>query len=103
MNSITELNNLIYTGAKLVGGKVEFPLKNKIRKSKPGWEIRLEKKDKKSATTSKHDKTEEKYEMLGRRGKSNSATIKDTTRRDKSEGKGERRRTKKIPRQDQKI
>ena len=41
-NNITELNNLIYTGAKLVDEKVVFPLKNKIKMAKPRLEIRLE-------------------------------------------------------------
>ena len=37
-----ELNNLIYTGAKLVCDKISVPLKNMNRHSKPGWEIQLE-------------------------------------------------------------
>ena len=38
---ITELNELIDTGAKLICEKIGVPLKN-TEKSKPGWEIRLE-------------------------------------------------------------
>ena len=41
-NNITELNDLIYVGAKLVCEKVRIPLKTTDRKSKPGWELRLE-------------------------------------------------------------
>ena len=41
-NSITELNDLIYVGAKLICEKIGVPLKTTDRKSKPGWELRLE-------------------------------------------------------------
>ena len=41
-NYITEVNELIYAGAKLVCGKIGIPLKSKKKKSKPEWEIRLE-------------------------------------------------------------
>ena len=41
-NNITELNELIYAGVKLVCEKIGIPSKNKKKKSKPGWEIRLE-------------------------------------------------------------
>ena len=38
-NYITELNELIYAGAKLVFEKIEIPSKSTKKKSKPGWEI----------------------------------------------------------------
>ena len=38
-NNITELNEHIYSGAKFVCEKIGIPSK---KKSKPGWEIRLE-------------------------------------------------------------
>ena len=41
-NNITELNELIYAGAKLVCEKIAIPSKSKEKKSKSGWEIRLE-------------------------------------------------------------
>ena len=41
-NNITELNELIYAGAKLVCEKIGIPSKNTKKKSKPGWEFRLE-------------------------------------------------------------
>ena len=41
-NDITEWNDLIYTGAKLVCEKIGAPLKTKDRKSKPGRELRIE-------------------------------------------------------------
>ena len=40
-NKISDLRNLIYAGAKLVGEKVRFPQKNTDKMAKPGWEIRL--------------------------------------------------------------
>ena len=46
-NNITELNELIYAGAKLVCVKVGIPSKSTMKQSKPGWEIRPEKKIKK--------------------------------------------------------
>ena len=42
MNNITELNELIYAGAKLVCEKIGIPSKSTKKKSKPGWGIRLE-------------------------------------------------------------
>ena len=42
MDSITELNKLIYAGAKLIGDKLSVPLKNLNRKSKSGYKLRLE-------------------------------------------------------------
>ena len=41
-NNITELNELIYAGAKLVCEKIGIPSKNMKEKSKPWWEFRLE-------------------------------------------------------------
>ena len=42
MNNITELNELIYAGAKLVCEKIGIPSKSTKKQSKPGWEIRRE-------------------------------------------------------------
>ena len=41
-NNITELNELIYAGAKLICEKIGIPSKSTKKLSKPGWEIRLE-------------------------------------------------------------
>ena len=41
-NNITELNELVYAGAKLVCEKIGIPSKGTKKQSKPGWEIRLE-------------------------------------------------------------
>ena len=42
MKSIMELNELIYTGAKLLYAKIGVPLRDTKRNSKPAWKIRLE-------------------------------------------------------------
>ena len=39
---ITKLSELIYAGAKLVYEKMGIPPKSTKKKSKPGWEIRLD-------------------------------------------------------------
>ena len=60
--------------------------------------------DKKSATSSKNDKTKEKrWNALGRKEKSYITRIKNTTLGNKSEGSGERNKTKKTSRQDKII
>ena len=41
-NSITELNELIYAGTKLICGKIRIPSKSTKKQSKPVWKIRLE-------------------------------------------------------------
>ena len=41
-NNITDLNELIYAGAKLVCKNIGIPSKNMKENSKPGWEFRLE-------------------------------------------------------------
>ena len=40
-NNLTEVNELIYAGAKLVWEKIGIPSKSTKEKSKPEWEIRL--------------------------------------------------------------
>ena len=45
--TITELNELIYAGVRLVGDKIGVPLKNSNRNTKPGWEIWLDELDNK--------------------------------------------------------
>ena len=59
-NNITELNELIYAGSKLVGEKIGIRSKIMKEKSKPGWKFRLETLDKKPTKTAKSDKTKEK-------------------------------------------
>ena len=41
-NDITELNELIYAGAKLACKNIGISLKSTKKKSKPRWEIQLE-------------------------------------------------------------
>ena len=54
-NNITELNELIYAGAKLVCENIGIPSKSKKKQQKPGWEIRLESQIKKTTKTSPND------------------------------------------------
>ena len=57
-NNISELNDLIYAGAKLVCEKIGIPSKCTKKQSKPGWEVRLKTQIKKSTKTSPNGKTE---------------------------------------------
>ena len=41
-NNISELNDLIYAGAKLVCEKIGVPSKSTKKQSKPGWEVQLD-------------------------------------------------------------
>ena len=57
INNITELNDLIYAGAKLVCDIIGVPPKKTSKKpSKPGWEVRLETQIKKSTKTDQNGK-----------------------------------------------
>ena len=40
-NDITELNDLIYAGVKLISEKIGVLLKTTDRKLRPGWELRF--------------------------------------------------------------
>ena len=62
-NYITELNELIYTGAKLVCKKIGIPSISTKKQSKPGWEIRLETQIKKSTQTDQNGKTKRSWNM----------------------------------------
>ena len=55
-DNIIELNQLIYAGAKLVCEKIGILSKSMKKKSKPGWEIRLETQLKKSTKTGQNEK-----------------------------------------------
>ena len=94
-NNITELNELIYAGAKLVCANSGIPSKSTKKQSKPGWEIRLETQIKKTTKTSPTDKKERDWnkrkEGTGNMGESNS-----TTWGNKPESTGQRRKTKQI-------
>ena len=57
-NNITELNELIYAGGKLVCENIGIPSKSTKKQSKPGWEIRLESQIKKTTKTRPNDKKE---------------------------------------------
>ena len=57
-NNITELNELIHAGAKLVRENIGIPSKSTKKQQKPGGEIRLESHIKKTTKTSPNDKKE---------------------------------------------
>ena len=60
-NNITELNELIYAGAKLVCEKIGIPSKStKKKKIKTMMEISTRNSDKKSTKNDKNDKTKER-------------------------------------------
>ena len=105
MNNITELNRLIYAGAKVVCEKSAFPPKKHEQTLKTWKKISTGKTDKKSKTTSKNDKTEEEpWNRFGRKEKSNTTNkTKDKTGGNKPEGTSERRKMKKISRQNKTI
>ena len=63
-NNITELNDQIYTGTKLVCGKIRVLPKNTIRESKPRWEIKLEIQVRKLRQQAKNANTCEKHEKI---------------------------------------
>ena len=94
-NNITELNELIHAGAKLVCENIGIPSKITKKQSKPGWEIRLESQIKKTTKTSPNDKKERDWnkqkEGTGNMGKNNCKTWGN-----KPESTGQRRKTKEI-------
>ena len=91
-NKINELNELIYAGAKLVYEKIGIPSKSTKKKSKPGWEIRLETQIKKITETGQNGK---RCNIREKKGKGN-ARKNNTTRGNKPESTGEGREIKKI-------
>ena len=70
-NNITELNELMYAGAKFVCEKLGIPLKSTKKKSIPGWEIGLGTQIK-STKIGRNDKTNERrWNMYRQKGKGN--------------------------------
>ena len=59
-NDITEIKELINAGEKLVWEKIGISSNSTKKKSKPRWEIRLEKQIKTSMKTGQNDKTKER-------------------------------------------
>ena len=95
---ITDLNELINAGAKLVCEKIEVSLKNTNKNSKPGWEIRLEMQIKKKTTnTDKNDITKEKRWNMGQKEKRNTRKNNNTSWGNKTRNTGERSNVIKIP------
>ena len=91
-NNIKELNQLIYAEAKLVCDKISVSPKITNRNSKRGWEIRLE-------TQIRNLRQRAKMLKKDKRGNNNTKVkTSKATRGDKSEGTGEKSKTKKMPR-----
>ena len=59
-NNMTELNELIYAGGKIVCEKIGILSKSTKEKSKPGWKFRLEIQIKNPRKQAKNDKTKER-------------------------------------------
>ena len=95
-NNITELNELIYAGAKLVCEKIGIPTKSTKKQSKPGWEIRLETQIKITAKTSQNDKKKKRRWNKREKGIGNTGKNNCTTWGNKPENPGERRKIKEI-------
>ena len=98
MNNITKLNKLIYAGLKLICAKIGIPQKNMNRNSKPGCEIGLEMQ---IWNLWEQAKTLRQRKNTGicldeKRKSMQQLKTNNITWRNKSEGTGERRMTKKI-------
>ena len=89
--NITELNELIYAGAKLVYEKIGIPSKNTKKPPKPLWEIQLETQIKISTKTGQNGKTKRSWNMSEENGKDNTRKNSSTTWGNKPESSGERR------------
>ena len=86
---MTELNELIYAGAKLVWEKIGVPIKSTNRKSKPGWEIQLEKQIKNTKTDRNEQAKENRWNV---EQKSNTRKNNNTSWANKPESNGKRRK-----------
>ena len=92
-----DLNKEIYAGVNLVCDKIGLPPQKHEQKLKTWMGNSTGNADKKSTTTSKNDKTEEeRWNMLGRKRKTNTSKTTKTTQWNKPEGISEWRKTKKI-------
>ena len=100
-NNDTDLNNLIYAGAKLVCGKVGALLKNKNKMAKPGWEIRLETQIRNLWQQAKMIRQKKNMRCWDQEEKATQLEQKIQLK-DKSEDTS-KRKTKKILKQDQTI
>ena len=100
-NDVTELHDLIYAGAKLVCEKIGILLRITERKSKPGWELRLESQIKWLRQQVSILKRNIK-KFMDNTEKARQFELKKAWRI-QPKNTSERRKTKKIPRQDQTI
>ena len=74
-NNVTELNELTYSGAKLIFEKIGSSSKSTKKNSKPRWEIRQETQIK-NTKTGQNDKTKERHwNIREQKGKGNKRKI----------------------------
>ena len=96
-NTLTELNQLLYAGVKLVCEKIGIHSKNTKKKSKPGCEIRLEIQIKNLRKQVKMIKQMERcLNMLEQNGKGNTRNNNNATWGNNPESTGERWKIKEI-------
>ena len=94
--NITDLNELIYAGAKLVCEKIGIPLISTKKQSKPGWEIRLETQIKNLRNQAKMLKQKDPVICRNRMEKTTREKNNNTTWGNKPESSGKRREIKEI-------
>ena len=94
--NITELNELIYAGAKLACEKIGIPSKNTKEKSKPGWEFQLEIQIKNLRKQLKVIKQEKRWNKWEQKRKDNTGKTYDTTWGNIPESTSKRKKVKKY-------
>ena len=90
MDNIGELNDLINAGVKLASNEFAISLKNQNRKTKPGWEMRLEeqiKKLQKQVRRTKKRKTHKNIMKRKDRKKLKTTTTTTTKKQQKTKTK----------------
>ena len=95
-NNVTELNELIYARAKLVCEKIGITSKSTKKKSKQGWEIRLEMQIKYLWEQVKIIKQKKDAGICWKSREKATREKNSTTRGNKPKSTGERRKPKKI-------
>ena len=85
-NNPTELNELIYTGEKLICSKIGVLRKNTDRNSKPRWETRLETQIRNLRQLAKVLRQMNNARIYRDKKKKNTIRTNDTTQGNKSEG-----------------
>ena len=95
-SNITELNELIYAGAKLVYEKFGIYWKGPKKQSKPGWKIRLGTQITKLRKQARMIKRERRWNKREQKGTSDTRKNNSTTWGNKPESAGERKKINEI-------